>query len=140
MSRFYSQQTRVTYLAGIHSAMPADAKLITEERYIAVLATPVEGKTIGHDADGLPILIDLTIEQQTALARGWRDSEIMRVQWLRDRHLDEQITGVRSTLSAENFSELLIYVQALRDWPENTSFPNAVTRPTAPQWIAGVLE
>ncbi|MDG9784323.1 hypothetical protein [Metapseudomonas otitidis] len=58
MGRFYSQLTGCTYLSAVHSNMPADAKPISEERYLAVIAEPPTGKIRAHDADGLPILID----------------------------------------------------------------------------------
>ncbi|NBF05301.1 hypothetical protein GV819_23715 [Pseudomonas sp. Fl5BN2] len=58
MSRYYSQLTGCTYLTRVHSVMPEDAKLISEERYLSVIAEPAPGKVRGHDLEGLPILID----------------------------------------------------------------------------------
>ena len=58
MQRFYSQTTGSTYLSTIHTDMPADAKSISEERYLQVIANPAPHKVRGHDQDGLPILID----------------------------------------------------------------------------------
>lgn len=58
MSRFYSQSTGATYLDGFHAAMPADAVLISEQRYQEAIANPPPGKIRSHDADGLPTLID----------------------------------------------------------------------------------
>ncbi len=58
MPRFYSQSTGSTYLTGIHANIPEDAVPITEDRYLDVIANPAEGKIRGHDASGLPILID----------------------------------------------------------------------------------
>ncbi|MFG7339436.1 phage tail protein [Pseudomonas aeruginosa] len=58
MKRFYSKESGCTYLEGIHSNMPADVVMISEERYWAVIANPDSGKVRSHDADGLPILID----------------------------------------------------------------------------------
>ncbi|WP_433916234.1 phage tail assembly chaperone [Pseudomonas protegens] len=31
---------------------------------------------------------------------------------------------------------LLDYIQALRDWPQSTDFPDDQRRPAAPPWIA----
>lgn len=57
--RFYSKSTGCTYLDSIHSGqMPPDAVPITEERYLEVIANPPTDKVRGHDAEGLPILID----------------------------------------------------------------------------------
>lgn len=56
--RYYSKETGCTYLAGIHSEMPPDAVPIDNDRYQSVIANPAPGKRRGHDAEGLPILID----------------------------------------------------------------------------------
>lgn len=57
--RYYSKTTGNTYLSPMHDGhMPADAVLITEARYLEVIATPHPGKIRSHDADGLPVLID----------------------------------------------------------------------------------
>lgn len=57
--RYYSKSTGCTYLSPMHDGlMPQDAIPIEEDRYLAVIANPAPGKVRGHDADGLPILID----------------------------------------------------------------------------------
>lgn len=68
--------------------------------------------------------------------RQWRDGELAAQQWLRDRHRDEQDLGRPTTLSNEQFFELLGYLQALRDWPQAETFPDASYRPLAPAWVA----
>lgn len=140
MKRFYSQTTLTTYLVGLHSAMPADAKEITEARYLEVLANPEPGKVRAHDDDGLPILIDPPPEDLAAQERAWRDAEILRVQWFRERHRDEQELSRPTTLTAENFAELLAYIQELREWPQAVAFPSKDSRPILPAWIAGQVE
>jgi hypothetical protein len=59
MQRYYSASTGTTYLSSIHTDMPTDAKPISEDRYLQVIANPDRLKVRGHDEDGLPILIDL---------------------------------------------------------------------------------
>ncbi len=135
MKRFYSQTTLTTYLEGIHRVMPADAKEITEARYLEVLGNPAPGMVRRHDADGLPILIDPPPEELAAQERAWRDGEILRVQWLRDRHLDEQELNRPTSITPEQFVELLGYMQALRDWPQQSLFPSEQSRPAAPAWV-----
>ena len=68
--------------------------------------------------------------------RLWRDAEIERVRWLRDRHRDEMDMGVPTSLSAEQFAGLLAYIQQLRTWPQATGFPDQAARPVAPDWLA----
>ena len=136
MKRFYSLTTQTTYLEGLHTTMPSDAKEISEERYLEVLANPAPDKVRGHDADGLPILIDPPPESLAVLERAWRDGEILRVQWIRDRHRDERELNRPTTVTTEQFAALLDYMQDLRDWPEQSAFPLEASRPVPPDWIA----
>lgn len=137
--RFYSQTTGCCYLEGIHTVMPDDAVQIPDDRYEAVIGNPEPGKLRAHDAQGLPILIDppaLTTAEIEAKERVWRDGELASQQWLRDRHRDEQDLGRATTLTEDQFIELLGYLQALRDWPQSEAFPDMGNRPVAPGWIA----
>jgi hypothetical protein len=69
-------------------------------------------------------------------ARVWRDGGIESVRWLRERHREEVELGVPTTLTAEQYGELLMYVQALRDWPQTEGFPAVEQRPAIPEWVA----
>ncbi len=69
-------------------------------------------------------------------ARAWRDGEIESIKWLRERHRDESDLNIAHTLTADQFAELLTYMQALRDWPQTAEFPTGEHRPVAPEWIA----
>jgi hypothetical protein len=73
--------------------------------------------------------------EQTA-ERAWRDSEVDSIEWLRDRHRDEDDLGTSHVLTADKFTQLLTYMQALRDWPQAVGFPSMEHRPLAPSWIA----
>lgn len=73
--------------------------------------------------------------QQTA-ERQWRDARIESINWLRERHRDQQELALTTTLSAQQFAELLAYMQQLRDWPQSQKFPEIEHRPTVPSWIA----
>lgn len=68
--------------------------------------------------------------------RAWRDAELAGIVWLRDRHRDQLELSVDTSLTAEQFTELLTYMQALRDWPQSEAFPDSAQRPVAPPWIA----
>ncbi|MGS0546691.1 phage tail assembly chaperone [Pseudomonas parakoreensis] len=141
MKRFYSQSTGCTYLSGLNVDMPSDAAPITEERFLAVIGNPEPGKVRAHDEGGLPILIDppaATVEQLSAAARTWRDSKLSASQWVIDRHRDQAETGVSLSLSGSQYSELMVYRQALRDWPMAADFPQDQGRPSPPGWLAEV--
>ncbi|WP_256216592.1 MULTISPECIES: phage tail assembly chaperone [unclassified Pseudomonas] len=71
--------------------------------------------------------------------RAWRDAELGALVWLRDRHRDQLEIGAEPTLTAAQFTELLIFMQALRDWPQADAFPDFAARPIAPAWIESVM-
>src|SRR5450830_1566323 len=63
------------------------------------------------------------VDQNAAAERTWRDKELASLIWLRDRHRDQLEIAGDTTLTNEQFSELLVYMQALRDWPQAPDFP-----------------
>ncbi|WP_338500889.1 hypothetical protein VRB50_12375 [Pseudomonas poae] len=78
----------------------------------------------------------LQLSVLSSAERSWRDAEIERVKWLRERHRDEVDSARPTTLTARQSGELLDYVQALRDWPAASQFPDPEGRPIPPDWIA----
>ena len=137
--RFYSPSTGCTYLPEIHGAnIPGDAVEIPERVFELVIASPEQGKVRAHDDKGLPYLIDapVVVPDPGVTERAWRDAELSSVLWLRDRHRDQLDIGSDTTLSSEQFAELLLYMQALRDWPQSPGFPDTQHRPAPPEWIA----
>jgi len=72
--------------------------------------------------------------------RSWRDGELAGLMWLRERHRDQLEISVDTTLTGEQFTELLHYMQDLRDWPQSPDFPDSEHRPVAPAWIADQTE
>lgn len=70
-----------------------------------------------------------------ATARAWRDAEITASQWLVERHRDQLAAGESTNLTADQYSALLAYRQALRDWPTAADFPSDASRPVAPDWL-----
>lgn len=58
MERVYSKSTGNAYIRGFHAGIPADAVPISDARYLATVAAVVPGKVIGHDDEGLPVLLD----------------------------------------------------------------------------------
>lgn len=138
--RFYSRSTGSTYLAGVHQGMPDDVLPISEERFLSVIARPAPGKVRGHDDDGLPVLLDPSFSEDelAAAERAWRDEAVASTEWLVNRHRDEQDMQLATTLTAEQFAELLVYRQALRDWPQSQAFPDAEQRPVAPAFLSAL--
>ncbi|UVJ45547.1 phage tail assembly chaperone [Pseudomonas sp. LS1212] len=75
-------------------------------------------------------------EALASAERAWRDGRVDATEWLVTRHRDEQDLQRETTLTPEQFTELLTYRQALRDWPQTETFPDAQNRPVEPPWIA----
>ncbi|MBV6289382.1 phage tail assembly chaperone [Pseudomonas sp. MAFF 301350] len=68
--------------------------------------------------------------------RMWRDTNLAGLIWLRDRHRDQLEIDAPSTLTPEQFVDLLMFMQALRDWPQSELFPSIEHRPLSPAWLA----
>lgn len=80
------------------------------------------------------------IEGLSIIERAWRDAELVALMWLRERHRDQLEIDAPTSLDKEQFKALLMYIQALRDWPQSESFPDANFRPIAPSWVAQQLQ
>lgn len=97
---------------------------------------PFQGTVTLDDPRYVDFLAPLSTSPDLDVARAWRDAEIVRVIWLRDRHRDEVEISEETTISAEQYAELLMYIKALRDWPATPDFPSEGSRPLAPEWVA----
>ncbi|WP_041476386.1 phage tail assembly chaperone [Pseudomonas ogarae] len=79
---------------------------------------------------------DIPTSEQADAERVWRNTELQSTEWLVTRHRDEQDLTQDTTLTTEQFAELLGYREELRDWPQSEHFPDSQYRPVAPPWIA----
>lgn len=119
---------------------PSEAVLLTDdEREVFWRQPPPAGKTLGADG-GRPTWImhddALSTDERGARERAWRDEVLASMEWLVNRHRDELDMRLATTLTAEQFAELLVYRQALRDWPQSEAFPDTEMRPIAPILLA----
>ncbi|MEK2607780.1 phage tail protein [Pseudomonas shirazensis] len=136
----FSISTGCFYDTRIHEDIPGDAVYVSDAQFQELSTGRNTGKQIVIQAGDL-VLVDpapfvQTREEEEARERMWRDQEVTRTAWLRERHRDEQDLQRETTLSAEQFVELLSYLQELRDWPQSDQFPVLEHRPVAPPWIA----
>lgn len=67
--------------------------------------------------------------------RAERDRLLDDSMWMLQRHQSEKQLGRPTTLSEEEFLELLQYQQDLRDVPQQEGFPDAVVWPEKPSFI-----
>ena len=82
-------------------------------------------------------------EQRAIRVRQERDKRLDNTQWLVSRHQEEISNNLETTLSEEQYNELLVYRQALRDLPTLDGFPwqggdnDEIPWPTVPEFVAG---
>lgn len=140
MRVFFSAGTTGFYTDDINgSSYPADAIEITEQHWRQIFHEVSQGRIIAVDTSGKPFTKERpaeTDEQLSVRERAWRDGEVNSNEWLATRHRDEQDMQLATTLTSEQFAELLAYRQTLRDWPQTEAFPDSAQRPIAPPWIA----
>lgn len=123
--------------------IPADAVEIPQERHAELLNGQSIGLLISSGEDGYPVLIDPpppSPEEQAATERVWRDALLSATDGVVTRHRDEVEEGAATTLTTEQYSELLAYRRQLRDWPQGAEFPLADHRPIEPSWLGGTLQ
>ena len=111
---------------------------LTEADYRALA-----GHALAIGPDGRPVLaasLPPAAEQMEAVERSWRDAELAGSEWLGTRHRDEVDMGQQTTLTADQYAELLAWRQLLRDWPASSAFPDAAERPSPPEWLSSMTE
>lgn len=140
---FYSPTTRSFYSLEINGAnMPGDVVEISQEYHAQVLAGEAAGMVIISDEEGKPVLTQPPPPSQEAVAaieRVWRDLQLKSAEWVASRHRDELDMQLHTTLTVEQFAQLLQFRQQLRDWPADDDFPLIEHRPTPPEWLVDQL-
>ncbi|MGW8304376.1 MAG: phage tail assembly chaperone [Achromobacter pulmonis] len=133
LNAFLPSELKESYEIG--TGWPSDAVAVGQDVFEEfALQSPPPGKFRVAGPDGLPAWRATDGNESVmdeAQARAWRDGEITRVTWLRDRHRDETEMGVPQTLTVDQYKALLGFIQSLRDWPSSDGFP-ASGRPVAP--------
>ncbi|MCU7250762.1 tail fiber assembly protein [Pseudomonas koreensis] len=134
---FASESTRGFYHPAIHDVMPSDVVEISPELHAELIADQSNGKLIEWGDDGYPKAIDppRSEEDQIAVERVWRNQQLSQTDGLVARHRDEQESGIQTSLTSTQYTELQIYRRELRSWPEAKEFPLADHRPGTPSWL-----
>lgn len=137
---YFSPQTSGFYHSDLHGAnIPADAFELSEGEYCALVSNAPTGTVLSLNSKGRPERVVLAGQTTDAAERFWRDKALDRTQWLVLRDAEELEMGEGTTLHTEEFKELLVYRQALRDWPNQPDFPDARSRPVEPDWLEDLL-
>lgn len=136
---YYSPATGGFYSERVHGGnIPADAVEISSALHAELLEQMATGKRIVPGDGGLPCAVDQSQPTESESAereRVWRDAKLQQYSGIRDRHRDEVELGIATTLTAEQYAELLTLLQALRDWPQSELFPDPEQRPVPPTWL-----
>lgn len=85
---------------------------------------------------GLSRMASPQLDDPASIERGYRDQLLASTEWLVNRQRDERDLGRATSLTTEQFQELLVYRQALRDWTLSPLFPDPQARPKEPQWLS----
>ncbi|WPJ20652.1 tail fiber assembly protein [Pseudomonas phage vB_PF_Y1-MI] len=72
----------------------------------------------------------ISLEDMKVSANLWRMSMLEKTDGIVSRHRDQLDMEEDTTLSGEEFKELLQFRKALRDWPDHRTYPK--TRPSVP--------
>lgn len=135
---YFAPEAATFYDTDVHGEnIPAGSIEVTSDQRRELIAAIANGHPIAC-IDGCIQIGEAPAQSPTELAeveRMWRDAEMQSNEWLVTRHRDEQDLQQAATLQAEQFAELLLYRQALRDWPQSALFPAIESRPLAPTWL-----
>lgn len=122
-------------IKGLH-VIPDGATQVDEDLWQRLINETDGIWTLGGDGSITKGPLPVVDPDYAAIERQWRDSEIEAIKWLRERHRDQLDLSLPTTLTAAQFTELLDYLQLLRDWPQAKKFPDQKCRPATPAWIA----
>lgn len=137
---YFSPATSGFYHSDLHGLnIPADAFQLSEGEYCALVSNAPKETVLSLNIDGRPQRVLLAVPTDDGLERAWRNKALESTQWLVLRDVEEMEVGVGTTLRTEEFKELLVYRQALRDWPNDPEFPDTRSRPVEPDWLEVVL-
>ncbi|WP_421308950.1 hypothetical protein [Aeromonas veronii] len=73
--------------------------------------------------------------EREANARSDRDACIASSIWVIERHRGQIDLLCDTSITDGQYKELLLYHQALRDWPDQPSWPD-IEMPPAPDWLS----
>lgn len=136
---YYCSKSNGFYLSQLHGdSIPKGAIEITEKKYEELKTGQADGKVITSNEAGHPILANqppLSKKQHEASVRVARDEAIATSMWIVERHRSEVYIGAETTMTEQQYIQLLTYHQDLRDWPAKPGWPE-IDMPPAPDWLA----
>ncbi|MFM0097536.1 phage tail assembly chaperone [Paraburkholderia nemoris] len=142
LAAYNAQGAIVAFYDTIDSPAPEGVTVaeITLEQWLFLLEGQANGKRMALDASLAPVLLDPLPPTRAELAdskRAQRGSALKATDWLVARHQDEKLIGNGTTLTADQFTALLKYRQALRDLGDASGWPS-VDLPAAPLFVTAI--
>lgn len=135
MKHYYSK-TAGFLVSTLVNEIPSDAIEITKGRHIELQRLESEGFVILVE-NGDVITKEKPVEHQQEISRTIRNNEIESSMWVAERHRGQIELGIKTSISDNEFKDLLSYHQSLRDWTEHPGWPY-VDMPIAPDWLAAL--
>ncbi|WP_122572820.1 hypothetical protein [Pseudomonas viridiflava] len=106
-----------------------------EPQYMAVRAYLDQGGSFSEYAE------DILVEADPALlAKLWVDARISISEALVSQYRDARDLGEALPITTEQFTELLTWRRAIREWPLAAGYPAVSTQPATPSWIEAVIQ
>lgn len=82
---------------------------------------------------------DILVEADPAvLAKVWIDASLAASESLVSEYRDARDLGDELPIAAEQFTQLLTWRRAVREWTQTTGYPSEASRPVAPNWMETV--
>ncbi|WP_162887060.1 hypothetical protein [Pseudomonas syringae] len=75
----------------------------------------------------------------TLLARLWMELRLKVSDNLVSQYRDARDLGDELPITPEQFTQLLTWRQAVREWPQVPGYPKEATQPATPDWIEAVV-
>jgi hypothetical protein len=75
------------------------------------------------------------IHHRAKVSRANRDAILASSMWIVERHRGQVELADETSITHHQYKELLLYHQALRDWPDQPGWPD-IGMPPTPDWLA----
>lgn len=116
---------------------PSDGLVMCGTEVSEFLSRHIEGFEIGEGEDGRPKWVKVTFddeEKRLESEKSRRTYEINNVSWYIERHRGQLELGIDTSITEEQYKQVLEYIQKLRDWPSCDGWPD-VNMPEKPEWM-----
>ncbi|QLG94899.1 hypothetical protein HZF02_24480 [Pseudomonas yamanorum] len=84
---------------------------------------------------------DIVVESDPlVLARLWVETSLQTSENIVAQYRDARDLGDETPITSEQFTGLLAWRKAVREWPKEKNYPAVSSQPNAPDWLKAVLQ